>query len=69
MAKSWAEVLAEEFAQQGDLENELGLEGLPINQRGRVSLEQFQLTFKRNVAIKLYKAVAQVAPGLLNALW
>ncbi|CDH59074.1 high affinity camp [Lichtheimia corymbifera JMRC:FSU:9682] len=64
VAKSWAEVLAEEFAQQGDLENELGLEGLPINQRGKVTLEQFQLTFKRNIAIKLYKAVAQVAPGM-----
>lgn len=39
---------------------------MPINQRGKVTLEQFQLTFKRNIAIKLYKAVAQVAPGQLR---
>ena len=63
LAKKWAEILAEEFARQGDLERELGLTVLPINDRGKVSLEDFQLTFERKIAIKLYRAVARVLPG------
>ena len=55
--------MAEEFARQGDLEKELGLNVLPINDRGKVSLGEFQLTFERTIALKLYKAVANVIPG------
>ncbi|KAI9313040.1 hypothetical protein BX666DRAFT_1864726, partial [Dichotomocladium elegans] len=63
VAKKWAVILSEEFALQGDLEKELGLVSLPINERGKVSLEQFQLGFKRNIARKLYQAVAALLPG------
>ncbi|KAI9497969.1 hypothetical protein BDB00DRAFT_802838 [Zychaea mexicana] len=64
LAKKWAEILTEEFARQGDLEKELGLQVLPINERGKVSLEEFQLTFERKIALKLYNAVARVLPGM-----
>ncbi|KAI8142332.1 hypothetical protein BJV82DRAFT_616373 [Fennellomyces sp. T-0311] len=62
LAKKWAEILAEEFARQGDLEKELGLTVLPINDRGKVSLEEFQLTFERKIAMKLYQAVGRLIP-------
>ncbi|KAI9258036.1 hypothetical protein BDA99DRAFT_515078 [Phascolomyces articulosus] len=68
LAKKWAEILAEEFARQGDLEKELGLPILPINERGKVSLGEFQLTFERNIALKLYRAVADVVPGMAFCL-
>ncbi|KAI7848061.1 hypothetical protein BDC45DRAFT_326020 [Circinella umbellata] len=64
VAKRWARILAEEFARQGDLEKELGLNVLPINDRGKVSLGEFQLTFEKAIALKLYKAVAKVIPGM-----
>lgn len=35
---------------------------LPINERGKVSLEDFQLTFKRFVALKLFESVSKVTP-------
>ncbi|KAG0171218.1 3',5'-cyclic-nucleotide phosphodiesterase [Apophysomyces sp. BC1015] len=59
-AKRWAQHLAEEFFQQGDLEKELGLSVMPINERGKLSLEDFQLSFKRHVALKLFQAVSDV---------
>lgn len=33
---------------------------LPINERGKISLEDFQLTFKRFVALKLFESVSNV---------
>lgn len=33
---------------------------LPINERGKISLEDFQLTFKRFVALKLFESVSKV---------
>ncbi|CAO0789477.1 unnamed protein product [Mucor circinelloides] len=59
-AKRWAKILAEEFFEQGDLERELGMPVLPINERGKISLEDFQLTFKRFVALKLFESVSEV---------
>ncbi|KAL7318057.1 hypothetical protein PS15m_004330 [Mucor circinelloides] len=59
-AKRWAKILAEEFFEQGDLERELGMPVLPINERGKISLEDFQLTFKRFVALKLFESVSNV---------
>ncbi|KAI8334442.1 hypothetical protein BC941DRAFT_432989 [Chlamydoabsidia padenii] len=64
VAKEWAEILQDEFFAQGDLERELGLCVLPMNDRGRISLEDFQLGFKKNVAGKLFDAVANVLPDM-----
>ncbi|OAC97963.1 hypothetical protein MUCCIDRAFT_191379 [Mucor lusitanicus CBS 277.49] len=61
-AKRWAKILAEEFFEQGDLERELGMTVLPINERGKIRLEDFQLTFKRFVALKLFESVSKVTP-------
>ncbi|KAI8645637.1 hypothetical protein BD408DRAFT_411288 [Parasitella parasitica] len=61
-AKRWAQILAEEFFEQGDLEKELGMSVLPINERGKIPLEDFQLTFKRFVAMKLFESVSSVTP-------
>lgn len=36
---------------------------IPINQRGKVPLEDFQLTFATNVAMKLFEAVTAAVPG------
>ncbi|KAL0574221.1 hypothetical protein ABG067_009139, partial [Albugo candida] len=63
-AKEWAMILAEEFILQGDLEQELGLPSVPINQRGQVSLPDFQLFFMNNVALDLYDAVGQLVPEM-----
>ncbi|KAI7895327.1 uncharacterized protein EV154DRAFT_495633 [Mucor mucedo] len=60
LAKAWAKILAEEFFEQGDLEKELGMTVLPIHQRGKICLEDFQITFKKFVALKLFEAVSQV---------
>ncbi|CEP15107.1 hypothetical protein [Parasitella parasitica] len=61
-ARRWAQILAEEFFEQGDLEKELGMSVLPINERGKIPLEDFQLTFKRFVALKLFESVSSVTP-------
>jgi hypothetical protein len=57
-------ILAEEFSLQGDLEHELGLPSVPINQRGQVSLPDFQLFFMNNIALDLYNAVGQFVPEM-----
>ncbi|KAL0077051.1 hypothetical protein F4703DRAFT_1742946, partial [Phycomyces blakesleeanus] len=63
-AEKWAKLLVEEFCKQGDLEKELGMPVLPMNQRGKLPLEDFQLSFKRNVAYKLFTAVKDVLPEM-----
>ncbi|KAI7871319.1 hypothetical protein BDF14DRAFT_1703562, partial [Spinellus fusiger] len=62
-AEAWAKVLSEEFFCQGDLEQELGLTVLPINERGKLRLEDCQLFFKRNIAYKLFNVIQEVIPG------
>lgn len=56
--------LAEEFFIQGDLERELGIPSVAINERGKVSLADFQLSFMRNVALELYTTVDEILPPL-----
>lgn len=63
-AKSWAVTLAEEFCMQGDLERELGIPSLAINERGKVTLADFQLSFMKNVALGLYQTVSELLPPL-----
>jgi hypothetical protein len=63
-AKRWAEALVDEFSNQGDLERELGLPVLPVNDRGKIALEDFQLGFIRHVAINLFQSVANVIPEM-----
>ncbi|CAO3590012.1 unnamed protein product [Absidia cylindrospora] len=64
VAKKWAEFLQKEFHEQGDLEKEMELSVLPINDRGKISLEDFQLGFKKSVAGKLFEAVAGILPDM-----
>lgn len=59
-AKRWANILAEEFFEQGDLEKELGMSVSPMNDRGKICLEDFQITFKKFVALKLFDAISRV---------
>ncbi|KAI9475414.1 MAG: hypothetical protein EXX96DRAFT_573225 [Benjaminiella poitrasii] len=61
-AERWAKILAEEFFEQGELEKELGLSVLPINERGKIPLEDFQLGFKRFIALKLFESVSEITP-------
>lgn len=56
--------LAEEFFIQGDLERELGIPSVAINERGKVTLADFQLSFMRNVALELYQTVGELLPSL-----
>jgi hypothetical protein len=67
-AKRWAQTLAEEFFEQGDLERELGLPVLPINERGKLPLEDFQLSFIRFVAMKLFDSISKVTPSMQFAV-
>ncbi|GAN08405.1 hypothetical protein MAM1_0203d07916 [Mucor ambiguus] len=63
-AKNWAMTLAEEFFIQGDLERELRIPSVAINERGKVTLADFQLSFMRNVALGLYQTVGELLPPL-----
>ncbi|CAO3646189.1 unnamed protein product [Mucor hiemalis] len=63
-AKAWAILLAEEFSIQGDLEKELLIPTIPINERGKVSLPDFQLYFMNAIALDLYSAVGTLIPEL-----
>ena len=56
-------ILAEEFSEQGDLEQELGIPVMPVNERGKIPLADFQLSFKRFVALKLFEAISQIHTG------
>lgn len=49
---------------QGDLEKELGIPSLPIHERGKVSLPDFQLYFMKNVALDLYASFGQLFPEM-----
>jgi hypothetical protein len=46
------------------LERELGIPSIPINERGKVTLADFQLSFMNNVALDLYKSVGELFPDL-----
>lgn len=37
---------------------------LPMNERGKVQIEDFQLNFKRFIALKLFEAVTSVTKGI-----
>ncbi|KAG1041942.1 hypothetical protein G6F43_012000 [Rhizopus delemar] len=63
-AKRWAQILAEEFFEQGELEKEFGMNVLPMNERGKVQIEDFQLNFKRFIALKLFEAVTSVTKDM-----
>jgi hypothetical protein len=49
---------------KGDLEQELGLATIPINERGQVTLADFQLGFKINVAVEMFTLMGDVFPKL-----
>ncbi|GAA5802997.1 hypothetical protein HPULCUR_008472 [Helicostylum pulchrum] len=63
-AKQWAILLADEFSIQGDLEKELGIPSIAINERGKVSLPDFQLFFMKNVALDLYSTFGKLFPQM-----
>lgn len=63
-AKRWAQILAEEFFEQGELEKEFGLNVLPMNDRGKIQLEDFQLGFKKCVALKLFEGISSVTQDM-----
>ncbi|KAI8095635.1 hypothetical protein BDF21DRAFT_406378 [Thamnidium elegans] len=63
-AKQWAILLADEFSIQGDLEKELGIPSIAINERGKVSLPDFQLFFMKNVALDLYSTFGELFPQM-----
>ncbi|CDH50397.1 3-cyclic-nucleotide phosphodiesterase rega [Lichtheimia corymbifera JMRC:FSU:9682] len=59
-AIKWAELLAQEFACQGDLERQLGMPVQPMNDRDKMVLEDMQIGFIRFVAMNLFQSVADV---------
>jgi hypothetical protein len=64
IAKSWSNVLLQEFTCQGDLEKKLGLPVAPVNDRGRVSQPDSQITFIDFCAMPLFKSVSELIPGI-----
>ncbi|KAI8880794.1 HD-domain/PDEase-like protein [Backusella circina FSU 941] len=56
-AFEWAQILVEEFASQGDIERELGMNVLPMNDREKIILEDSQIGFIRFVALGLFEIV------------
>ena len=65
-AIKWAELLAQEFACQGDLERQLGMPVQPMNDRDKMVLEDMQIGFIRFVAMNLFQSVADVTHGMYN---
>lgn len=63
-AIKWAELLAQEFACQGDLERQLGMPVQPMNDRDKMVLEDMQIGFIRFVAMNLFQSVADVTHGM-----
>ncbi|KAI9323244.1 hypothetical protein BX666DRAFT_1884687 [Dichotomocladium elegans] len=59
-AIKWAELLAQEFACQGDLERQLGMPVQPMNDRDKIVLEDMQIGFIRFVAMSLFESVSNV---------
>ncbi|KAG2200141.1 hypothetical protein INT47_012422, partial [Mucor saturninus] len=57
-AFEWAKILIEEFASQGDLERELGMNVLPMNDRSKIVLEDSQIGFMRFVALGLFQSIS-----------
>lgn len=62
-AFEWAQILIEEFASQGDLERELGMNVLPMNDRSKIVLEDSQIGFIKFVALGLFSSVADYMKG------
>ncbi|RCH80784.1 3',5'-cyclic-nucleotide phosphodiesterase, partial [Rhizopus stolonifer] len=60
----WAQILVEEFASQGDLERELGMDVLPMNDRSQIVLEDSQIGFIRFVALGLFESVSDYMQGM-----
>jgi hypothetical protein len=63
IAKSWSNVLLQEFTCQGDLERKLGLPIAPVND-GRVSQPDSQIGFIDFFAMPLFKSVSELIPGI-----
>ncbi|CAB4428041.1 unnamed protein product [Rhizophagus irregularis] len=63
IAKSWSNVLLQEFTCQGDLERKLGLPVGPVND-GRVSQPDSQIGFIDFCAMPLFKSVSELIPEI-----
>ncbi|KAI9484431.1 hypothetical protein BDB00DRAFT_855679 [Zychaea mexicana] len=59
-AVKWAELLAQEFMCQGDLERKLGMPVQPMNDRDKMVLEDMQIGFIQFVAASLFESVSNV---------
>lgn len=64
IAKSWSNVLLQEFTCQGDLEKKLGLPVGLLNDRDRVSQPDSQIGFIDFCAMPLFKSVSELIPGI-----
>ncbi|RIA86790.1 hypothetical protein C1645_828756 [Glomus cerebriforme] len=64
IAKSWSNVLLQEFTCQGDLEKKLGLPVAPNNDRNRVSQPDSQIGFIDFCAMPLFKSVSELIPEI-----
>ena len=62
-AVKWAELLAQEFMCQGDLERKLGMPVQPMNDRDKMVLEDMQIGFIQFVATSLFESVSNVTQG------
>lgn len=60
----WADMLIEEFANQGDLEHREGMPISPNMDRSQIVKPKFQLSFIDFIAVPLYKNVAGYISGL-----
>ncbi|CAO3665284.1 unnamed protein product [Rhizopus stolonifer] len=67
-SQQWAKLLVQEFTTQGDLERELGLPVLPMNDSGKIILEDSQIGFIKFVALDLFQSVCQVMSELSFAV-
>ncbi|GBC09025.1 hypothetical protein RclHR1_08560001 [Rhizophagus clarus] len=63
IAKSWSNVLLQEFSCQGNLERKLGLPVAPVND-GRVSQPDSQIGFIDYCAMPLFKIVSELIPEI-----
>jgi CheY-like chemotaxis protein/HPt (histidine-containing phosphotransfer) domain-containing protein len=64
VAAKWADMLIEEFLEQGDKEREMGIQISPLMDRNTLVRARMQVNFIDYIAGPLYKTAAQYAPGL-----
>jgi hypothetical protein len=68
IAKHWAEILSDEFFNQGDMERMKGLAVSPLMDRNNVIMPQMQLGFINSICVPIFSLLVAFCPDLQPAM-